>query len=796
MTAVIFSLMVLLLSGCESREEQAKEHLQRGIELFNKGEYAKANLELKTSSQTGKDTAETYYYLALMDEKNKHFKNMRKNLIKALELAPDNNEVRLKLGKVELLFNETDNALNNAEKVLKKQPRNHQALALKATALIRQKKQQEALVIINGILREDPQYTDALSIKSLVYMNNGDFDKALVLIDKAIATDPGNISLHLFKVQLDAKSNNLKGVIEDYEKLVELYPDNVEFKVNLAKIYSKSGDTKKAEHLLRQLVNSDPNNVKLQIVLLEFLNATDQKRVRQQFRDFVEQHKQQPRMLLVLAKWMLGKDKVATKAVLHRIVDQEENTNVGLSAKILLAKIAFDTKDFAATQKMVDNILAANANYIDAQLLQARLLLVNKQYDKALELLKQVTWSQPDSDEALALTGEAYLLKGDKEQADKYFRLALEENPANIQALMPVFNKIVKANKIDQAKVLLQDALQRKPGNVGLLHKLAQLQLLQKDWQSAQKTIDRLGKQPGGNDLAAYLNAQSLQRQDHCAQAIEIYKKLLRKYPGHPNALTEMARCHEKLAKRDEMISYLNDILASDPDNLAVNILLSQLLVNKKDYQQASAILQRLIDKKADIPKLYIDLARVFLAQNDINGAKAVYQKGLQRMPKNVQLSLLLASLYEREQQYTDAAAIYETLLEENNNLDVAANNLASILTDHFNAESIDRAVQLSKRFEKSNQPFFQDTYAWALIKQDEVDKGLGMLKKIINTAPNVPVIRYHLGVAYYKNGNIGAAMSELNQALELAKQNPGVFGEKKEAEDLLAKIVQKRSGS
>ncbi|MEQ1531434.1 MAG: hypothetical protein ABL925_19135 [Methylococcales bacterium] len=65
--ASIFSILILA-SGC-NKEEDPKEHLQRGVEYFEKGEFDKAKLELKTSNQSSKDTAETYYYLALLDEK-------------------------------------------------------------------------------------------------------------------------------------------------------------------------------------------------------------------------------------------------------------------------------------------------------------------------------------------------------------------------------------------------------------------------------------------------------------------------------------------------------------------------------------------------------------------------------------------------------------------------------------------------------------------------------------------------------------------------------------------------------
>jgi hypothetical protein len=48
------------------------------------------------------------------------------------------------------------------------------------------------------------------------------------------------------------------------------------------------------------------------------------------------------------------------------------------------------------------------------------------------------------------------------------------------------------------------------------------------------------------------------------------------------------------------------------------------------------------------------------------------------------------------------------------------------------------------------------------------------------------------LGVAQYKSGNHGAAMSELKQALELTKRK-GYFSDKKAAEKLLQEIIAAR---
>ena len=63
-------------------------------------------------------------------------------------------------------------------------------------------------------------------------------------------------------------------------------------------------------------------------------------------------HKDQPRMLLDLANWMIARRNFEeAKTALNRVIELEEDSIVGLSAKTLLAKIAFDNKDFEGIRK-------------------------------------------------------------------------------------------------------------------------------------------------------------------------------------------------------------------------------------------------------------------------------------------------------------------------------------------------------------------------------------------------------------------------------------------------------------
>jgi len=52
------------------------------------------------------------------------------------------------------------------------------------------------------------------------------------------------------------------------------------------------------------------------------------------------------------------------------------------------------------------------------------------------------------------------------------------------------------------------------------------------------------------------------------------------------------------------------------------------------------------------------------------------------------------------------------------------------------------------------------------LIKLGNITEGLTVLSQIIATSPDIPVFRYHLGVAHYKNGNNSLAINEINKRL------------------------------
>lgn len=797
LTMAFFS-SILLLAGCE-KEENPKEHLQKGVEYFNKGDYEKAVLELKTSGQGDKNVAETYYYLAMLDEKNHQYKTMVENLKKTLELQPTHSEARLKLGKVQLLFSEVDSALEQAEILLKEKNDNPEALLLKASILMKQKNQVDAKKIIDDVLKNNPNHVDALLLNGIFYMEKEELDNAFSSVNAAIKLDEKNMSLRMFKVQLDAKSKNIDAVIDDYKELVSLNPDNQDLKITLAKIYAQASKKKEAEDLLNSLISSKPDDTKLKLLLLDFLSATDPERVDEKLNQFTEQYKKQSKTLFSFASWLIAQKNIDNaKKILNQIIALDDNENDVLSAKTQLARIALIKGELETSKILTDEILAKNSNHIEAKILQSRLLLAKHSYDEAIELLSKILWEKSDSEETLILLGQTYAIKGDEKQADKQFNSVLDINPANLQALTYLYDNAVSGKDFSYAQQLVEKALRLDSENLILLEKLVKVNLLANKLDDAKTALQRIttNTNPQAQNLATYFEGQIFQAQHEYVKAISSYKKVTANVADNYDVLANMAACYDSLNKKSDMILFLNELLSKNAQNVAANLLLGNLLIADKQFDKASLLLGNFIRVNPKIPESYLTLAKAKSVQGDNKSAISVYNDGLKENPDNVKLLLPLATSYEIQGEYDAAVATYEKLLKNDPNLDIALNNLSSILTEHYSGEeNLKKAVQLSEKFKDSKQPYYKDTYAWAIIKQGDLVKGLSLLNQIITSAPNVAIFRYHLGVAHYKNNNNGAAIAELKQAIELAAKQRG-FSDEKAAKSLLDEIQAKSKRS
>ena len=149
-------------------------------------------------------------------------------------------------------------------------------------------------------------------------------------------------------------------------------------------------------------------------------------------------------------------------------------------------------------------------------------------------------------------------------------------------------------------------------------------------------------------------------------------------------------------------------------------------------------------------------------------------------------MSFALAETYQRTGDKEKAIAEYEKILQKNPRADVAANNLAMLLSEtKDNKANLDRALALAKRFENASNPSLLDTLGWVYFQLGDNERALPLLQKAVTMAPKAPIHQYHLGMALYKQGDKKTAKTHLQLAVD-AKVN---FSGIEEANGVLGKM-------
>lgn len=788
---------VSFLQGCGDSAERSGEYLTSAKAYYEKENYNKAKLELRNALQIDDKLAEAYYYFALVSEKEKNWKEMFNGLTQAIKLDPENHEARLKLAKLYLLGGNVDQANSEIDFLLKSRADDPNVIALKGVIFLKQGDTASALAEAKKTLAIDSKHIDSIGLIVGVYLAQKDYAAAEKEVNKALVNIPDNLALYVLKLQVHLKSENVQLVEQGYQEIIKRFPEESEFSYALAKFYVSTKRDSKALNLLQTVVEKNSDQIKPKLVLVDYLLQKDVKTAETTIKKFIEENSTETDLYLKLAKlYILQSRGDEAKEPLNWIIEHNNSKDKkGKKARSILAKLAIQKGDTATSLKLVKEVLAVDKRNLEALLLKARISMINGEHDEAITGLRGILTDYSKSDEAMVLLGQAFLMKKSPVLAEENFRKALEANPGNFQAVMPVVSRMIKSNDVGRAEEILQKALKINPNHESGLQALAQIKLMKKDWAGTQEIADKIGAKPNGKGFSKYLSGKISQEQGNYQEAVEKYKLALLDIPTYTDALKSMIVCYEKLEQREKMHAYLDEFMTKNPTIASSIIFKSQLYGADKNWDKAIEVLNKGLDKWPKAVQFYKSIAMIYLGTNQKEKAIDIYKRGIKEIPNNIELNMLLASTYERKEDYDNAVKTYQEIVDKNPEVDVAVNNLVSILLDHYpGKENMKRAVTLSERFKKSKQPYFLDTYGWALLQNGNIKEAVKTLDQVVSKAPKVPVFKYHLGVAHHKNGNNQDALRFLESAIELGESQQGKFIENNEAKQLL-KIISANVG-
>jgi tetratricopeptide (TPR) repeat protein len=183
----------------------------------------------------------------------------------------------------------------------------------------------------------------------------------------------------------------------------------------------------------------------------------------------------------------------------------------------------------------------------------------------------------------------------------------------------------------------------------------------------------------------------------------------------------------------------------------------------------------------------YYSLAKIYFSENREDAAIAQYKAAIKSRGEmnREQPNMMLGLLFSIKKQWELAQLHYRKALEINPDFAPAANNLAYLLAER--GEHLDEALRLALKARKllPEDPRVADTLGWVYVKLGFYEQAVGSFAESLQGLPDNAAIHFHLGMAYYKKGDMEQAKVALQKALDLDKNFAGAA----EAAQMLADI-------
>lgn len=150
------------------------------------------------------------------------------------------------------------------------------------------------------------------------------------------------------------------------------------------------------------------------------------------------------------------------------------------------------------------------------------------------------------------------------------------------------------------------------------------------------------------------------------------------------------------------------------------------------------------------------------------------YEQAIKANPKAITPYMQLGVTYEQQGKIDKAIEYYKKVLDINPKFAPAANNLAWLYSEHGGDINLALSLAETAKEQYPDDPSISDTLGWIYYKRQAYLKAVALFKESLNKEPNHPVIRFHLGMAYYKKGDKKMAKEELLTSLKINDKYQG----------------------
>ena len=581
--------------------------------------------------------------------------------------------------------------------------------------------------------------------------------------------------------------------IQAAEQQLEKYPkkDDISFHLASANLFLSSGDLAAAEKALRQALSVNPNSSAAHMALGDFyLLKKDQKQAAEEFKKAAELAPIRSMERLKYAAWMSAAgDKEESRRISTEMTRQAPDYLPGWT---LLAEVAFKDQKYDEALSLLENVFSRDPEYIDGRRLESQVMLAKGDTKKAVEVLERLDQTYPDTPLIKYELARAYLKNNGLNQAKMVLDQAISINPNYADAVLLLAEVNLRSGHSEAVIEPMTRLLKRNPELRPAALLLAAAYGSLDRFDDAAVVIGeqaRLAPLDPQAQMALGLTLRQAKRNGEARQAFEKAAELA---PDSLWPVDQLVEVDLREKHFDAARQTIQRQFQKTPDAAAAHFFEAKILAAEEKWDLAEVELQKTLQLDPNFAGAYDLLVQTYLATNKLPQALSELQSQLAKNPNDASALMILALLYERTSDFAKARDAYERLLSINPNLVTALNNLACLYADRL--RDLDKAYDLARKARElqGNDPAIADTFGWILSKRSDYQQALPILQESAAKLPDSPEVQFHLGMTAYMMGQTDLARVALQKAASAAKDFPG----KEESKRRLALLANETNAS
>ena len=438
-----------------------------------------------------------------------------------------------------------------------------------------------------------------------------------------------------------------------------------------------------------------------------------------------------------------------------------------------LATVYLQNKDDENAINVLEGIIKEHPDDVKSLIIYGGIKQVHKDTQAAIDAYEKVIAEDPQQEKVYALLGGLYIEAGKLDQAERVFNQMIENFPGTYAGHFYLGKVYAKQGKLKEAEKEFKRTLEIEPELLEPRYELLELYKEKKNTRETLKIYQDILKRNPNNIRASMELGYYYYSDGKVALAEEIFKKLGQRSIAEFEVIVLVIQLYLDKKKYDEGIVILQGMLKAVPDSPEINHVAGIAFYGKKDNPAALKYFMKVTAESRFYEDAVIHASYILSENKQNEEAIQLLRDAIENEPQNAEFKYYLGTFYEDSEQFDKAAEFIKAAIELDQD-NPRYHFRLGVVYDKWNRKedsmaTMRKVIELDPKHANALN-YLGYTYADLGTNLDEAEQ---LIKEALKYKPNDGYITDSLGWVYYKKGEFEKAVQYLQKAVQMVPDDP-----------------------